>query len=70
MLTINKSNNTIEIKMKGSDPEEIDRIRLALTAAVRWRGHVPEGSENRNDGDNLVVLANLLEALSPFDKLN
>ena len=48
------------------DPSPSERkqwLIQAIAAAVRWNGQVSHSEQYTNDGDNLIVLAQLLEAI-------
>jgi hypothetical protein len=67
MTTIDKENNKLIITVNSGSPvEDITAFTLALAAAFRWYGGLNEGQYTR-DGENIIVLAKLLEALSDND---
>ena len=62
MIVVDSKKQTLAIVMKTSSPtEEIERITRAIAAAFRWRGNVDNSVAYQNDGENMVVLAELLE---------
>lgn len=68
MILIDKKKETLSIVMKSTSPQEdIERLTQAIAAAFRWRGCVSDSDCKNNDGENMVILATLLEELTLFN---
>ncbi len=64
MVNIDSKNNTLTITIKTTAPgEERESLLRALAAAFRWKGHLSNSDAYNNDGDNIIELARLQEAL-------
>src|SRR5260221_12655337 len=58
--------NEILIQIKDTAPaQRYKKIAKAVASAFRWRGNVPENNlcDNHIEGDNLVVLSDLMDAI-------
>jgi len=58
------TDNELVIRICDSSPSERKQgLIQAIAAAVRWNGLVSHNEQYTKDGDNLIVLAQLLEAI-------
>ena len=62
MAVLNKDAIVITID-SGSPTENRELFIRAISAAIRWRGHLGLDKMNNDDGENLILLSELLDAL-------
>ncbi|MBN8834586.1 MAG: hypothetical protein ABS68_00165 [Niastella sp. SCN 39-18] len=63
------TSDALIITIPESDPQERKEWLIkAIAAAIRWNANLSSGEKYTADGDNLFVLAQLLEELVEVDK--
>lgn len=70
MTIINEKLNQLQIIIPCTEPDEFkDAIFKALYAAIRWNGCCSDSVKKNVDGENLIVITELLESMVEIKKI-